>query len=173
MLTLTRRGTASRCTVALAVLGLGLITGTQSSSAATGLPKIESFADPTTTESWTLLDDAALVSRLRLTPDVSDKRGGAFLDEALSASPGLQIDFDAQVSSSSWAPGDGYTLALIDGSSSTPTLGAGGGGAGYNASGDEPGLSNAYLAVGFDAYGNFTGSGPGFAVHRATTRGSG
>ena len=72
---------------------------------------------------------------------------------------------------------DGLAFFLYDGSTSSGSFhaGASGGSLGYASCNSTPGLSNAYIGVGFDEFGNFTNLGAicgldGTACTRTTCR---
>ena len=122
-----------------------------------------------TASGWTIFGDAKLTSNsedpsgqgwLRLTPAINSKAGSAIYDTAFSSSKGLNITFDYAIWGGNGA--DGFTVYLIDGSTATPTVGAPGaalGYAGFKYFSDEiEGVTNGYLGIGFDVYGNFMNS---------------
>ncbi|MDF7801126.1 hypothetical protein P4C99_16740 [Pontiellaceae bacterium B1224] len=79
-----------------------------------------------------------------------------YIDQSFSTANGLVIEFDF----STWKTGfmsDGFTLALFDADTTSPTVGAFGGSLGYaNRSTTIAGLSGGVLGIGFDAHGNFS-----------------
>ena len=115
---------------------------------------------------------------LRLTDTTGDQFGHAYYDTAYSTSNGFVIEFEY----ASWGDSgaDGVTLFLFDGSTVTFNPGAPGGSLGYaNACGVD-GLSNAYIGIAFDEYGNFSSpddkchnGGPGQQANSVTIRGPG
>ncbi len=122
-----------------------------------------------TASGWTISGDAKLTSNsedasgqgwLRLTPAENGKAGSAIYNTAFSSSKGLNITFDYAIWGGNGA--DGFTVYLIDGTTATPTVGAPGaalGYAGFKYDVDEvPGVTNGYLGIGFDVYGNFMNS---------------
>lgn len=132
---------------------------------------------------------------LRLTPSTTNQRGFVFYDYAIPSNQGLIITFDYFAYGSGTTPrsgADGVTFFLLDGNTTTPGLGATGGALGYaqevSNTGTEDGLTNAYLGVGLDEFGNFAndyegrgngcptrspfGSGPGLSPPEAQVRDS-
>jgi hypothetical protein len=106
-------------------------------------------------------------SGLQLTTDTLGQEGGIAYGLSVPTSQGLDVTFDTRQYDEgdalyqSGADGIAFFLAGSDPSdpASTPvTLGPVGGNLGYTADGDSDadGLSDAYLGVGLDAYGNFT-----------------
>lgn len=100
---------------------------------------------------------------LRLTDIFLDQRSFVFYDYAIPSDQGLVITFDYfAYGGRSLGPGsgaDGLTFFLFDGSTPDPRFGAPGGALGYaqevSPTGTTPGLTNAYLGVGIDEFGNF------------------
>jgi hypothetical protein len=103
---------------------------------------------------------------LRLTPAFTGRGGFALFNQAKPSTAGLDVTFQQ----SQWGGNgaDGIAFILVDGSSNLTTIGNLGGALGYT------GLANALLAVGLDAFGNFStasgaqagclpGTGPGSA----------
>lgn len=97
---------------------------------------------------------------LRLT-DAKREQGSAVLYEsAVSSSAGLSITFDFYAYGGTG--GDGFSFIMFDAAKSPQRAGGFGGSLGYAprivpAEGkNEPGFDGGYLAVGFDAYGNFS-----------------
>jgi hypothetical protein len=114
---------------------------------------------------------------LRLTSDVNNQAGFAIYNTPISASQGLDIEFDMYQYHGSGA--DGIVFFLINGTASPTQPGAFGGSLGYSSSnnGTSPGLVGGYLGVGFDRYGNFSNpsfgtNGPGQIANSVTVRGS-
>jgi hypothetical protein len=131
----------------------------------------ESFLN-NTAPGWVLSGSATLTSGsadpagagwLRLTPASPGQAGSAIYNTPFSSTDGVQITFTYATWGGSGA--DGFSFYLIDGATATPTLGPAGGGLGYSASGG--GVTNGYLGIGFDEWGNFETSGAGTCVHIA------
>lgn len=103
---------------------------------------------------------------LRLTPTTPiNQNGYALLDQAISATEGLDITFDmfqyGGITTGDGRTADGLAFFLVDGSVSPATVGPPGGPLGYASLGFIPGVDGAVLGVGFDAYGNFSRSAVG------------
>lgn len=99
---------------------------------------------------------------LRLTTNTTNQRGFVFYDYAIPSNQGLVITFDYFAYGSGNSPrsgADGTTFFLFDGSTDTPALGSTGGALGYaqevSNTRTENGLTNAYIGVGLDEFGNF------------------
>lgn len=121
---------------------------------------------------WTLLGDAVLTGGdtdaigqgwLQLTNNDYSKGGSAIYDTPFSSDKGIQISFqyathDSLPNSSIGA--DGFSFYLIDGATASPTSGPPGGALGYSADLDNgmKGVTNGYVGIGFDEFGNFTKS---------------
>jgi hypothetical protein len=145
-----------------------------------GLPVSEALtgAALSTPGNWLVGGDASLTNTpvgagwLQLTPDQPNKSGSIIYNQPLPTDGGFVTEFDYAIDASS-SPADGFSVFLLDGSTTNPTLGANGGALGYSqklqASPPANGLSNGYVGIGIDEYGNFSGlSQPGIGV-----RGSG
>ena len=123
----------------------------------------------TTAPGWALGGSATLTAAtgvdpagsgyLRLTGIKTGERGYAYYDTAFPSGLGLDVDFEYLAWGGTGA--DGMTLFLFDGSTRNFKIGDEGGALGYcqgynsNLVG---GLSNAYVGIGFDEYGNFASS---------------
>ncbi|WP_428964907.1 fibronectin type III domain-containing protein [Micromonospora fluostatini] len=102
--------------------------------------------------------------KLRLTPAALTRQGGVFGAVSVPTSQGLYVTFNAYQygGSSPGADGLAFVLAAVDPADprSPSAIGQPGGSLGYSAaySGGSVGLSNGYLGIGFDVYGNFSNS---------------
>ena len=150
----------------------------------------ESFAG-TSTKGWYAKDDACLTAGTASTPKGSipecganapqDQPGDGVLElttpnysqigmagwhKALPTANGLDIQFTLYSFQGSTPGADGTLVYFTDGSLDHPGRPAGTGGSlGYINGSRHQGLANAYLGVGFDEFGNFSGflpGGPGF-----------
>lgn len=98
---------------------------------------------------------------LRLTDTRRNLRSFVFYDYAIPANQGLVITFDYFAYGGSTLPSgaDGAAFFLLDGSTNRPVFGAEGGALGYaqqvSTTGNQTGLTNAYLGIGLDEFGNF------------------
>jgi uncharacterized repeat protein (TIGR01451 family) len=117
---------------------------------------------------------------LRLTSNAGNQKGHAYFDTAFPTPLGFEIDFEY----ASWggSGADGITMFLFDGSTSTFQIGDFGGALGYcqGYGGSPGGLSNAYLGIALDEFGNFSSSadrcttgGPGVRADAMAIRGPG
>ena len=114
---------------------------------------------------------------LRLTRNSNNQSGFVIYNTPVSASQGLDIQFDMYQYGGSGA--DGIAFFLIDGAASPTLPGALGGALGYSSSdnGENPGIDGGYVGVGFDRWGNFSDpnfgtGGPGRYPNNITVRGS-
>ncbi len=128
-----------------------------------GFPYCESFQTAGTQANTKFGGNAQLIPGvLRLTSNQLNQRGHVYLDVSFPSNYGLKAEFE-YFSYGGAGPlfADGLTVFLFDGD--TPVFNAGGfgGSLGYAPRNQEPGLSNAYLGIGFDEFGNFGNSGEG------------
>jgi len=111
------------------------------------------------------------------TAQANGEAGVAYYNTAFAVSQGFAVDFEYVAWGGTGA--DGIGVILFDGSTSTVTVGAPGGSFGYAAdyntatgctfgSTQDPGLTNGYLGLALDEYGNFE-----FASDRCKNGGSG
>lgn len=102
--------------------------------------------------------------KLRLTNATGGKTGGVFSAASVPTSQGLDITFNTYQygGTSPGADGLAFVLAAVDPTNpmSPAMLGPSGGSLGYSAAfaGVTAGLSNGYLGIGIDPYGNFSNS---------------
>ena len=126
-----------------------------------GFPYCETFQTPNTQATTIFGGNAQLTEGvLRLTSNQLNQRGHIYLDIPFPSTYGLKAEFEYfSYGGTGWGPGvdpgDGFSVFLFD--AATPVFNAGGfgGSLGYGPRGQEPGLSNAYLGIGFDEYGGF------------------
>ncbi len=111
---------------------------------------------------WQLLNNASLTASsdgagngwLRLTSVANDQKGTAILNTPFSSSAGVLVRFTYATYGGNGA--DGMSFFLLDGSTVNPSPGGSGGALGYAKNGNTvPGLTNAYVGIGFDEFGNF------------------
>lgn len=148
-----------------------------------------------TAPGWNLVGTAVLTSGgvdpagagwLRLTSNAGNQAGSAIYNTAFSSTAGVQVIFT--YATYGWdvttAPGDGISFYLIDGATAVPTVGSYGGPLGYSKKTTAPtgnGVTNGYLGIGLDEYGNFGTSQSGdcsyvpcsLGLSGVTIRGSG
>ena len=100
---------------------------------------------------------------LRLTPDTTNQVGAVFATGTVPTSQGLDITFNIYqygTATPSTADGTGFVLAAVNPADPVPppTAGPTGGSLGYSASVSKgnSGLTDGYVAVGFDEHGNFS-----------------
>ena len=121
---------------------------------------------------WTLLGDAVLTGGdtdaigqgwLQLTNNGYFKAGSVIYDTPISSDKGIQISFQYATHESlpnATVGADGFSFYLIDGATTNPTSGPPGGALGYSADSIDgrKGVTNGYVGIGFDEFGNFTTS---------------
>jgi hypothetical protein len=122
----------------------------------------------TTAPGWTLAGIAQLTGGvqdpvgngwLRLTSNSKNQEGSAYFNTAFDISQGAIIQFDF----TSWGGtgADGYSVYLFDATTTNFSLGALGGSLAYAQNTTSAGLSNGYVGVGIDEYGNYSNSSEG------------
>lgn len=154
-------------------------------------PITESFAGATS-PGWSLKGSAVLTADghgdtsgngwLRLTDATTNQAGTAYYDTAFPSTYGIVATFDYADHGGTHA--DGFSVFLVDGATADPTVGASGGPLGYAAKVDSTapnscttgpqtvrtlngsylsGVTNGYVGIGFDEYGNFSNCEAGYA----------
>jgi hypothetical protein len=155
-------------------------------------PEAVSFSETfmtNTASGWTLLGNALLTSGagdavgdgwLRLTANSVSLSGTAVYNTAFSSSGKFVAQF--QYATYGGTGADGLAVYFLDGATASPTQGSAGGSLGYSRSVSPsiPGVTNGYVGVGFDEFGNFSTavgdcapSCPGQNANSITIRGSG
>ena len=122
-----------------------------------GFPYCESFQTAGTQANTKFGGNAQLIPGvLRLTSNQLNQRGHVYLDVPFPSSYGLKAEFE-YFSYGGAGPlfADGLTVFLFDGDAPVFNAGGFGGSLGYAPRNQEPGMSNAYLGIGFDEYGGF------------------
>jgi outer membrane protein OmpA-like peptidoglycan-associated protein len=153
------------CHVLLGVVaGVVPLVAAPASWATNPFPISESFTHATLSSGWNMGGNASLTADedgdgngwLRLTDAANTQFGYVFDDNAFPSTSGVLVQFDYATWGGSGA--DGLTFFLYDGTTAAGSFHAGsaGGSLGYASCNGTPGLSNAYIGVGFDEYGNFT-----------------
>ncbi|WP_316759939.1 gliding motility-associated C-terminal domain-containing protein [Pedobacter aquatilis] len=118
--------------------------------------------------------DAVNQGWLRLTNDVGDQRGYAFIDKSFPSTLGVLVDFEYKTWHNSSEGADGIVVFLFNGNITQTDFRTGGSGAGlgYAPRGDQSlaGLKGAYLGIGLDEFGNFSSNfGAGAPSNTGTT----
>jgi large repetitive protein len=105
--------------------------------------------------------DTAGNGKLRLTNSSTNQVGGVFGQTSFPTSNGLDVTFTSYQWGGGSADGLGFLLAAVDPANPTSptTIGPSGGSLGYSPAGSVRGLTNAYLGVGLDVFGNFSATG--------------
>ncbi|WP_324670759.1 T9SS type A sorting domain-containing protein [Hymenobacter sp. GOD-10R] len=127
--------------------------------------------------------DATGAGYLRLTSNTNNQAGFAIDNTAFPAPQGFRISFEFFSYGTTTTTGaDGFSVFLIDGSTTTFRIGATGGSLGYAQKTVAPaaaGVSNGYIGIGIDEFGNFSNStegrngGPGQVANSVAIRGAG
>lgn len=129
---------------------------------------VDSSMTGTTAPGWTMAGIAQLTGGvqdpvgsgwLRLTSNSKNQEGSAYFNTAFDISQGAIIQFDF----TSWGGtgADGYSVYLFDAATTNFSLGALGGSLAYAQNTSSAGLSNGYVGVGIDEYGNYSNSSEG------------
>lgn len=128
-----------------------------------GFPYCETFQTASTQANTIYGGDAKLLDGvLRLTTNQLNQRGYIYIDVPFSSSYGLKVEFEYfSYGGVGQFLADGLSVFLFDGDTQNFNAGGFGGSLGYAQRDSEPGLSNAYLGIGFDEYGNFGNSSEG------------
>jgi uncharacterized repeat protein (TIGR01451 family) len=98
--------------------------------------------------------------KLQLTPALGNKVGAVFGQNSFPSSNGLDVTFNSYQWGGNSADGLAFMLAAVDPANPVPptSIGSSGGALGYSAAPGLSGLTNAYLGVGIDVFGNFSNS---------------
>ncbi|MEU5692378.1 fibronectin type III domain-containing protein [Actinosynnema sp. NPDC020468] len=106
--------------------------------------------------------DTAGNGKLRFTSAVATQIGGVYGKTSFPTSNGLDISFNSYQYGGSGADGISFVLAAVDPANPAPptAIGPQGGSLGYSTSSGLVGLTNGYLGIGLDVYGNY--SSPSF-----------
>jgi len=139
-------------------LHLLLIFDSSISIAQVGFPYCENFDGGSTQSSTVFGGNASLTSGvLRLTSNQNNQSGFVYIDIPFSSTFGIKASFEYFCYGGTGA--DGLTAFLFDGAVTNFNPGGFGGSLGYARRNSEPGLSGAYLGIGFDTFGNFGNNG--------------
>jgi len=112
------------------------------------------------------IDDPVGSGWLRLTKDLTNQRGFAYIDRSFPSGMGVLVDFEYKMwrtRNDSYGGADGLCVFLFDAEADF-RLGGYGGSLGYapnTAAYINEGLAGGYVGVGFDAYGNFSNPSEG------------
>ncbi|WP_026955429.1 PKD domain-containing protein [Algoriphagus vanfongensis] len=120
-----------------------------------GFPYCESFQTPNTQANTIFGGSAELVQGvLRLTSNENDQNGYVYIDVPFPSNYGIKAEFEYFMYGGTGA--DGLTVFLFDAETSNFSLGGFGGSLGYAQKNNQPGMTGAYLGLGFDSFGNFS-----------------
>jgi len=133
-----------------------------------------------------LTGTAAAPGYLRLTSATKNQAGYAILNGTFPSSKGFSISFEFFSYGGTPTGADGLSVFMVDANGTDPVsgqfkIGAYGGSLGYaqiNAGLTQAGVSNGYLGIGLDEYGNYSNGnegrigGPGFTPQAVALRGS-
>lgn len=128
-----------------------------------GFPYCETFQTASTQANTIFGGDARLVDGvLRLTSNQLNQRGFIYIDVPFPSSYGLKVEFEYfSYGGAGQFLADGLSMFLFDAATQNFNAGGFGGSLGYAQRESEIGLSNAYIGIGFDEFGNFGNSSQG------------
>lgn len=96
---------------------------------------------------------------MRLTSNLNNESGYVYINVPFPSNYGVKVEFEYFMYGGSGA--DGLTVFLFDADVSNFAPGGFGGSLGYAQRNGQPGLTGAYLGLGFDAFGNFSNTAEG------------
>jgi hypothetical protein len=145
------------------VLLICLVFFSPAAKAQIGFPYCETFQTPGTQAKTIFGGDARLTEGvLRLTSNQNEQRGYVYIDVPFPSTYGLKAEFEYfSYGGLGQFLADGLTVFFFDGDTQSFNAGGFGGSLGYAQRSSELGLSNAYLGIGFDEFGNFGNSSEG------------
>ncbi|MDP2040983.1 MAG: PKD domain-containing protein [Algoriphagus sp.] len=122
-----------------------------------GFPYCETFQTASTQANTVFGGDARLTEGvLRLTSNQNDQRGFVYIDVPFPSTYGLKVEFEFfSYGGTGLFLADGFSMFLFNGDTPNFAPGGFGGSLGYGPRNNEPGLTRAYLGIGFDEFGNF------------------
>lgn len=128
-----------------------------------GFPYCETFQTASTQANTIFGGDAKLIDGvLRLTTNQLNQRGFVYIDVPFPSTYGLKAEFEYfSYGGVGQFLADGLSVFFFDGDTQNFNAGGFGGSLGYAQRTSEPGLSNGYLGIGFDEFGNFGNSSEG------------
>jgi gliding motility-associated-like protein len=129
----------------------------QNSYSQIGFPYCEPFDGSSIQEATVFGGNARLIEGvLRLTENQTNQRGYIYVDISFPSVFGIKASFE-YFSYGGDVPrrADGISFFLFDADVPVFTAGGFGGSLGYAQKGNDPGLSSAYIGIGFDEFGNF------------------
>ncbi|NVK50579.1 MAG: cell surface protein, partial [Cyclobacteriaceae bacterium] len=122
-----------------------------------GFPYCETFQTTSTQANTVFGGNAVLVDGvLRLTNNQNNQVGYVYIDVPFPSAYGIKAEFEYfSYGGSGQFLADGLSIFLFDAATQNFSPGGFGGSLGYAQRNEEPGLTNAYLGIGFDEFGNF------------------
>jgi gliding motility-associated-like protein len=128
-----------------------------------GFPYCETFQTSSTQANTVFGGDAVLVDGvLRLTNNQTEQRGYVYIDVPFPSVYGIKVEFEYFSYGGDIANrADGLAVFLFDAATQNFAPGGFGGSLGYAQRNNEPGLTNAYMGIGFDEFGNFGNTAEG------------
>ncbi|MDR7130475.1 hypothetical protein J2X69_002825 [Algoriphagus sp. 4150] len=123
-----------------------------------GFPYCETFVDGESVGSQTVFGGSARLvnGALRLTDAERDQSGFVYIDMPFSPAYGIKASFEYFMYGGTGA--DGLSVFLFDAETRNFRPGGFGGSLGYAQKENLPGMTGAYLGLGFDVFGNFSNS---------------
>jgi len=128
-----------------------------------GFPYCETFQTSSTQANTVFGGDAVLVDGvLRLTNNQTEQRGYVYIDVPFPSVYGIKVEFEYfSYGGDIENRADGLAVFLFDAATQNFAPGGFGGSLGYAQRNNEPGLTNAYMGIGFDEFGNFGNTAEG------------
>ncbi len=122
-----------------------------------GFPYCETFDGTSTQEATVFGGNARLIDGvLRLTENQTSQRGYVYIDIPFPSVFGIKASFEYfSYGGDVLRRADGLSFFLFDADVPVFSAGGFGGSLGYAQRGSDPGLSRAYIGIGFDEFGNF------------------
>ncbi|MCS5491918.1 PKD domain-containing protein [Algoriphagus limi] len=122
-----------------------------------GFPYCETFQTTSTQANTVFGGNAVLVDGvLRLTNNQNNQVGYVYIDVPFPSAYGIKAEFEYfSYGGAGQFLADGLSIFLFDAATQNFSPGGFGGSLGYAQRNEEPGLTNAYLGIGFDEFGNF------------------
>lgn len=128
-----------------------------------GFPYCETFDGGSAQEATVFGGNARLVDGvLRLTENQPSQTGYVYVDIPFPSFYGIKAEFEYfSYGGDNENRADGLTVFLFDAATQNFAPGGFGGSLGYAQRNNEPGLTNAYMGIGFDEFGNFGNTAEG------------
>ncbi|WP_235010060.1 PKD domain-containing protein [Algoriphagus boritolerans] len=125
-----------------------------------GFPYCETFQTESTFAETLFGESVDLTGGvLRLTANLNNQNGYVYIDVPFPSTYGIKVEFEYFMYGGTGA--DGLSVFLFDADVSNFAPGGFGGSLGYAQRNEQPGLTGAYLGLGFDAFGKYSNTSEG------------